>query len=57
MRICRKCHKPSARDVCETCRKVHNHYTYVAIAAVGDETKEAWLKPIKERLRRCLFRS
>lgn len=51
MRICRKCHKPSRRSVCETCRRQAK--LYVDSQWIGlDRNKPTpqWLKDMQRQL-------
>lgn len=46
-RVCRLCHKPSRRAVCETCRKVFRLFT--DRQAKGVEGSPSWLTELRRR--------
>ncbi len=50
LRICRKCHKPSSRDVCETCRKVTKVFVDRQRGSIKKGEKAEWLAAVEAQL-------
>jgi hypothetical protein len=51
VRVCRKCHKISSREVCETCRRQARLYLDSQRSNLKhDGERPAWLKDMERRL-------
>lgn len=51
-RICRICHKKSARSLCKTCERTKYHHDRVYEAMIDEMRREGWVEPEVKTIRK-----